>query len=228
MTECSDTESCELIERPSRRLRLTWNASAPDVVPPTDSHDQRLARVRRVMQRERRDRAVQAASEFLSSVVERVGPVDVVGEVPREVRRLHWSVFNVPLMWAAAAGDDDWAVLGWLSARAVNLPPVFVDSVQVPALEALHIGWRVLCDTMRSWGVSSREDLAEWMHRQGFVRPRWGAHFSGRIQERILNAVEACSSEHAAAPPEVRPRATADRAPPVGETQWNCLDDIQL
>ena len=123
---------------------MTWNPSAPDVVAPTDSHDQILARVRRVMQRERRDRAVQVASDFLSSVVERVGPVDLVGEVPREVRRLRWSVFNVPLMWAAAAGDDDCAVLGWLSARAEILPPMFVDSLQVPALEALHIGWRVL------------------------------------------------------------------------------------
>ena len=189
MTECSDTASCELAERPSRRLRLTWNASAPNEVPPTDSHHQRLTRVRRLMQRERRDRAIQAASDFLSSVVERVGPVDVSGEVPREVRRLRWSVFNVPLMWAAAEGNDDCAVLGWLSAQAENLPPMFVDSVQVPALEALHMGWRVLCGTMRSWGVSSREDFAEWMHRQGFVRPRWGAHFSGRIQERILNAV---------------------------------------
>ena len=139
MTECSDTESCQLVEPPSRRLRLTWNASAPDVVPPTDSHNQRLARVRRVMQRERRDR-VQAASDFLSSVVERVGPVDVVGEVPREVRQLRWSVFNVTLMWVAVAGDDDCAVLGWLSARAVNTPPMFVDNVQVPALEASHIG----------------------------------------------------------------------------------------
>ena len=166
MTECSDTESCELAERPCRRLRLTWNASAPDMVPPTDSHDQRLARVRRVMQRERRDRAVQAASDFVASVVERVGPVDLAGEVPRGVRRLRWSVFNVPLLWAAAAGDDDCAVLEWSSARAVSLPSMFVDGVQVPALEVLHIGWRVLCDTMRSWGVSSREDFAEWMHRQ--------------------------------------------------------------
>ena len=188
----------------------------------------------RVMQRERRDRAVQAASDFLSSVVERVGPVDLGGEVPREVHRLRWSVFNVPLMWAAVGGHDDCAVLGWLSARAVSLPPMFVDGVQVPALEALRIGWRMLCDTMRSWGVSSREDFAEWMHRQGFVRPRWGAHFSDRIQERILNAsvvrdvrgtalesfyvhliMQACSSERAAAPPEVGPRATADRAPAV-------------
>ena len=120
---------------------------------------------------------------------------------------------------------------------------MFVDSVQVPALEALRIGWRVLCGTIRSWSVSSREGFAEWMHRQGFGRPRWGAHFSGRIQERVVVrnvrvvalgtfyvhlVMQACSSERAAAPPEVGPRATADRAPAVGETQWNCLDDNQL
>ena len=79
MSECSDTESRELVERLCRRFRLTWNASAPDVVPLTDSHDQRMARVRRVTQRER----------------------------------------------------HDCAALGWLSARAVKLPPMFVDSVQV-------------------------------------------------------------------------------------------------
>ena len=78
MTECSDTESCELV-RPSRRLRLTLE--------PIDTRA-----------------TVQA--DFLSSVVKRVGPVDVVGEVPREFRRLRWSVFNVPLLWAAAAGDE--------------------------------------------------------------------------------------------------------------------------
>ena len=55
-----------------------------------------------------------------SSVVERVRPVDMIGEVPREVRQLRSSVLNVPLMWAAAAGDDNCAVLGWLCARAGN------------------------------------------------------------------------------------------------------------
>ena len=40
--------------------------------------------------------------------------------------------------------------------------------------------------------------------------------------------MQACSSEHAAAPLEVGPRSTADSASAVGETQWNCLDNIQL
>ena len=41
---------------------------------------------------------------------------------------------------------------------------------------------------MRSWGVHTREDLSEWVHQQGFPRPRWGGHFSGRAQERLLTS----------------------------------------
>ena len=44
MTEDSDTDSCELVVRPST---LRWNPSAPD--DPMDSHDERLARVRDAM-----------------------------------------------------------------------------------------------------------------------------------------------------------------------------------
>ena len=49
------------------------------------------------------------------------------------------------------------------------------------------MGWEALCRAMRSWGISSREDLSEWIGREGFPQPRWGAHFSGRAQERILS-----------------------------------------
>ena len=99
----------------------------------------------------------------------------------------------------------------------------------------------MLCDAMRSWGVSSREDFAEWMHRQGFVRPAFQWQDSRKNSERSCRQgrqgdrfesfyvhliMQACSSERAAAPLEVGPRVTADRAPAVGETQWNCLDDI--
>ena len=47
---------------------------------------------------------------------------------------------------------------------------------------------RCSCDRVfHSRGVRSREALAEWIHSQGFPMPRWGAHFSARVQERILN-----------------------------------------
>ena len=88
-----------------------WNLAAQDEAAPMDSHDQRLERVRRVVQRERNDRRV-LASEFVITAAERIGFVDPGGEIPRQVRQLRWSVFNVPLMWAAAAAEDDCAVLG--------------------------------------------------------------------------------------------------------------------
>ena len=137
-------------------------------------------------------------TKFLILVVDRVGHVDPGGEIPREVRRLQWSAFNVPLMWAAAANDQNCAILEWLNQQTESLPPVLVNGCEVAAQEALRVGWDVLCHTMRSWGVRSREDLAEWIHQQGFRRPRWGAHFSARAQERILNTTVARDARGAA------------------------------
>ena len=54
------------------------------------------------------------------------------------------------------------------------------------------IGWDALHGAMQCVGHPiQREGLAEWVHAQGFPQPRWGAHFSGRAQERLLNAAAA-------------------------------------
>ena len=53
--------------------------------------------------------------------------------------------------------------------------------------DAVLIGWTALLETMQSWSIRSPEDLSEWIHGQGFRHPRWRAHFSGRVQGRILN-----------------------------------------
>ena len=204
------------------------------------------------MHREARDRVVHAATEFLILVVDRVGHVDPGGEISREVRRLQWSAFNVPLMWAAAANDQDCAILEGLNQQTESLPPVLVNGCEVAAQDALRVGWDVLCHTMRSWGVRSREDLAEWIHQQGFRRPRWGAHFSARVQERILNATVARDARGAAIesvyihmllqacqsggqrlemgdPSQVatRPECTT-RAQDRVQSQWTTLDDVCL
>ena len=60
------------------------------------------------------------------------------------------------------------------------LPPVNVGGEDVPRRLAVTVGWEVLHNAMRSWCIQSREDLSEWIHNQGFPRPRWGAHFSGK------------------------------------------------
>ena len=194
---CSDTESIpeRMIRR--RRLRLRWGAEAgPETAPvtqvdPGDSHDHRLARVRHAMQHERRldarHRQIRDAENFIRDVSRRVGPIDVADGVPRVLRRQQWSPFYVPLMWAAAEGDRQCALLEWMISLARTLPLLDINGQVITSEEALTVGWEVLHNAMRSWGVNSREDLSEWIHNQGYPRPRWGAHFSGRVQERIMN-----------------------------------------
>ena len=181
MTECSDTE----VAGPSRRLRLVWNNPIQDI---PDSHDQRVARVRDAMIEERRQRQVRDAEVFITRVCERVGPVLRTEDgIPRTIRRQQWSALNVPLMWSAAEGNRGCAVLEWLISNAQQVSSFNAAGEEVSGREAALIGWNALHNTMRSQGIVSREDLAEWIHVQGFPRPRWGAHFSGRVQERILN-----------------------------------------
>ena len=108
-------------------------------------------------------------------------------EIPREIRRHQWSALNGPLLWATAEDTRYTPVLVWLSELAQGIPNVNVAGVEMGGREALTAGWEALRDVMRSMGIQSREQLAEWIHNQGFPMPRWGAYISGRVQERILN-----------------------------------------
>ena len=118
-----------------------------------------------------------------------MGPVDFEGEIPRAIRRQQWSAVYVPLMWAAASGDRECPLLQWLSNAASRGPALHVGVSYMPGEDALYAGWDASLEAMESWGIQSREHLSEWIHNQGFPRPRWGAHFCARAQERILNGV---------------------------------------
>ena len=155
-----------------------------------DSHEERLARVRQLVRQPRQRmapglREVRAATQVFRHLAERVGPVDPQGEIPRAIRRQHWSAVYVPLMWAAACGDRECPQ--WLGHAASGGPPIVVGGVEMAGEDAVYAGWDALRETMSSWGIETREDLSEWIHNQGFVQPRWGAHFCARAQERILN-----------------------------------------
>ena len=78
-------------------------------------------------------------------------------------------------------------VLEWLaqSVRDVSIP---VCGVEMPGHEAVMAGWEALHLAVNTMGIQSVEGLSEWIHGQGFPQPRWGAHFSGRAQERLLNS----------------------------------------
>ena len=94
-----------------------------------DSHEDRLARVRHVVQEE---------ASF--------GWQD---EIPSSLRRQQWSALNVPLMWAASEGDRDCGVFRWWRSRADTLPPLSVGGEDVSAHDAAVAGWEVLHNTMQ-------------------------------------------------------------------------------
>ena len=195
---------------------------------------------------EAQTRAIDAAAEFLQRLVERVGSFRIEDGVPREIRRQQWSVFNVPLMWAAAEGDNQCALLEWVSSVAERLPPVQTFRGELTGREVAQAGWRALHGVLRSWGVTSREDLSEWIHNQGFRQPRWGAHFSGRVQERMLNmaivedanvalleslfvhvAVHSCVASCRTVP-DARARVRRPRRKEQPVQPWEVLDDVNL
>ena len=184
----SDTDSVLEVEvgRPHHTRRLVL-VSRRDV-DPLDSHVQRFRRVRHAVQRERgiQRRQVEAAAESIRRLAHRVGPLNG-DEIPREIRRHQWSALDVPLLWAAAEDDDQCPVMLWLAELCHAIPSVTVAGVELGSVDALAVGWQSLRDVMRSMGIQSREQFAEWIHSQGFPMPRWGAHISSRVQERILD-----------------------------------------
>ena len=116
-----------------------WDPSVQD----GDSHDHRLERVRRAVQPERR--AVRDAEQSIRELAISAGPTMTHNGIPREIRSHRGSLLNVPLMWAAAAGDRECPVLTWLVSVARNVS-VVVD-------EGRDAGGDALQGAMRSWGV---------------------------------------------------------------------------
>ena len=112
------------------------------------------------------------------------------GVLPRAILQQRRSAINVPLMWAAAGGDDSTPVLDRLVERLVLCPqPLEHYGGHMAASVAVRTGWLALRDAMRSWGIQTREDLSTWLRSQGFPGPAPGNHFSARAQEFILTEV---------------------------------------
>ena len=151
---------------------------------------------------------------------------------------------SVPLMGAAAVAGDRESVLSWLANACDRAGNVSVDGVDTIGHDAVFEAWHALS------GVLSREDLSEWIHRQGFVQPWWRGHFSGRAQEGILTTavltdarVWAFESAHVRvvvlhargqAPPCEAPQSVASvhQSEPVPDSFpdscWAVMDDANL
>ena len=150
-----------------------------------DSHDQRLARVRRTIQAENRDRAsrraVEDAQGLIRSLAASIGFVERGGDIPRCCND---TVVGIERPTHTGGSNRECAVLQWLTVSA-DAVSVSITGVSVPGSEAAFLGWEALCAAIRSWRIYSREGLSEWVHRQGFPQSRWSGHVSGR--ERILS-----------------------------------------
>ena len=175
MTEGSDTESCEFQERPSRRLRSVWDPSVQDKAAP-DSHDQILERVRRVVQRQgeftptssqnarfrrvcramqqgqcaERHHAVYLAAESIRLLATRVGP-HPSEDVAQDIRRHQWSE-NVPLLWAAAEGNNGNPLVQYLFVQ------LMLSSCQREvrgATQSIPSCTRIVVGTTSTWGALS-------------------------------------------------------------------------
>ena len=141
---CIDTDSStEEIRMPARvpgRLVLTSRSVPVTQVRAPDSHDERLDRVRNEVRRDRRTRIQQTATNFLLGLASRVGPSSGADDIPREIRRQQWSVFNVPLMWSAAAGDEGCPMLEWIVHRAEQCPRINICGEEMGCGEAIRGG----------------------------------------------------------------------------------------
>ena len=123
---------------------------------------------------------------LIRDLARRIGVVQPEEPIPRAIRQQRWSPLNVPLMWAAAGGDDTNPVLDWLVERLRSCDRVVHYGGSMEASVAVRTGWLALRGAMRSWEVHSREELPIWLRRQGFPGPAPGNRISAQPQEFIL------------------------------------------
>ena len=95
----SDTASCTQIA-PRRRLSLVWNNERPE--PQAEQIGEQP--VQWVLE-------TRVAWGLIRDLARRIGVVQPEDPIPRAIRQQRWSSINVPLMWAAAGGDETTPVL---------------------------------------------------------------------------------------------------------------------
>ena len=64
--------------------------------------------------------------------------------------------------------DPSTPVLEWLIFTIANFPGINFNGGLVEAGEAAMIGWTSLRAAMRSWGITTEQDLSAWLRRQAF------------------------------------------------------------
>ena len=96
------------------------------------------------------------------------------------------SPANVPLIWGASGDADSTPALDWFT------EPVGLFEGRMSARNAVRIGWIVLCEVFREWGIEEHNHLTSWLRRQGFVSASPGSHISARAKELKLGEASRC------------------------------------
>ena len=199
----TDPDNEPVVVQPRRRRRLVLvpqpsggtQQSVQDLprtaIDTPDTHDDRSRRVRQALQPQgipsevvqggtpqMLHRQARAAQILIQELSRRVGSVPGGSSIPRIVREQRWSLLNVPLMWAAAGQDPSTPVLEWLIFTIANFSAINFNGGLVEAGEAAMIGWTSLRAAMRSWGITTEQDLSAWLRRQGFPGPQPGNHIA--------------------------------------------------
>ena len=124
-----------------------------------DSHDERLARVRQMVQEEVRggqpqvtDRDVHGAVVLFNNLARRVGAVPRGAPLPAAIRSQRWSPLTMPLLWSAAGEDQSVPIVEWLATTASAIrEPVQFHGEQASGGDSLGTSWAALRSVMRSW-----------------------------------------------------------------------------
>ena len=135
----------------------------------------------------------QKAARVLTALAVRTRKADTsMGNVPVCVQRQQWSEFNVPLMWAAAAGAERHPIIEWLKVVTATANPAVIGADAPRSVpESIEEGWQALRSRFRSWGISSHEEFIAWMRAHRFREVAPESHFSKSCQEYVLDrAVE--------------------------------------
>ena len=138
-------------------------------------------------------------------------------------------------------------IVGVVGTVSVQHVPIPVCGVEMPGYDAVMAGWEALQLALNTTGIESVERLSEWVSGQGFPQPRWGAHFCGRAQERLLNSaahinarvtclesafvqvvLQACQHGVWQEQEEHRVRQVAPEPTSDPDARWDVLEDVNL
>ena len=105
-------------------------------------------------------RAVRHVVDAVRLLVDRVGRWDASEGVPRAIRRQQWSIFNVPITWAAATCDRSCGVLPVGVAQSAENLSISVGGCDMTRSGAVFAGWEAWQSVKNSLGIRSREGLS--------------------------------------------------------------------